>query len=568
MSDRVDSFFSQLLTEAELDQMLDQLEQAIWDFASDAGIFGVISGAALTETGPQTMNILSSNPCKSYDQEGRRIYYPDLQTVDCSVDYVGNPTIPAGGKERWLMIVLEFDRNLYNLRQDGNGADVYYNVDEFFVIKVVAGPEVTTPIGSPAADGPTKPTDALVLGDIKIDSATTVITTGMINFTRRDNFQFAAAGAIGVTSGAWTKIDNTVAQLQAALDSIDNELILRDSATGDIEQSLIPKAGTEKLGDSGANEQWASLAVQALAMYGDIDTDAVADRELGTSVANHRFNAHLATLALYGDTTAAAGTEDIGTALKPFATMRATAAEFDTIDPIGGANGILGTDAAGERWYVHSNGMLTSGDILAKVASMDVGSNGQPFDILFANEIRAYKGTLAAAFRLDPIGTGVTITDRFVHALGGHTSVFDSALEWKQISGTTVGARATYGWHYDETSGGGLLLIPLSGIPNGARVVGLKITWFEETGSADLKAQFVKFSDAGARAAIGSLLTIGGTGSWQDKQAFTLGGSTTLNRLSESYAVEVLADAANTEFAVVGVHVTYEIDDIGLAAGI
>jgi hypothetical protein len=180
--DRSNAYFRQLVTEGEVDTMFDDAEQADWNLGIDTQIFtNVLAGAVMTEKSPASMFIEASGPCRAYNKLGQRIYFGPTQTIDCSEDEDGQPTIPSAGNDRWIMIVLDFDRNLTDLRVDGNGASVYYNRDEYFEIRVVAGAEA----GSPTK--PTAPTEGLILGDILLDETTTQINTGDINLDRRDD---------------------------------------------------------------------------------------------------------------------------------------------------------------------------------------------------------------------------------------------------------------------------------------------------------------------------------------------------------------------------------------------
>ncbi|NIO74645.1 MAG: hypothetical protein GTN69_01860, partial [Armatimonadetes bacterium] len=98
--DRKNTYFGQLVTEADVDEWFDDAENALWNLAIDIGLLGVKEGAVLTETATPSMYIEASSSCRAYDQAGKRIYYGPTQTIDCSQDELGNPTIPAAGKER------------------------------------------------------------------------------------------------------------------------------------------------------------------------------------------------------------------------------------------------------------------------------------------------------------------------------------------------------------------------------------------------------------------------------------------------------------------------------------
>lgn len=52
MADRVDLYFRQRVTEAELDLACELLEQADRDLAADIGIYGVVTGRSRSSTAP------------------------------------------------------------------------------------------------------------------------------------------------------------------------------------------------------------------------------------------------------------------------------------------------------------------------------------------------------------------------------------------------------------------------------------------------------------------------------------------------------------------------------------
>ncbi len=52
MADRVDFYFRQRVTEAELDLACELLEQADQDLAADIGVYGIVTGAVPTQHSP------------------------------------------------------------------------------------------------------------------------------------------------------------------------------------------------------------------------------------------------------------------------------------------------------------------------------------------------------------------------------------------------------------------------------------------------------------------------------------------------------------------------------------
>ncbi len=143
MADRLDYYFRQRVSEAELDLAFELLEKADRSMAPDIGVFGVISGAEPTPHSPiADLTIDLTAPARAYDRLGQRIFFGTGQRVDCSVDDSGIPTeITVAGRERWLGVFLRFDRLLSDSPTDGNSQQIYFRRDETFEPVVRQGPE-------------------------------------------------------------------------------------------------------------------------------------------------------------------------------------------------------------------------------------------------------------------------------------------------------------------------------------------------------------------------------------------------------------------------------------------
>lgn len=108
MADRVDYYFRQRVTEAELDLAFALLEKADRDLAADLNIYGIIAGAVPTPHSPvPDLTVDLTAPGRAYDNFGQRMFFGTGQTVDCAVDLMGIPTdVATVGNERWLGISL------------------------------------------------------------------------------------------------------------------------------------------------------------------------------------------------------------------------------------------------------------------------------------------------------------------------------------------------------------------------------------------------------------------------------------------------------------------------------
>src|SRR5687768_1459215 len=108
MSSRLNYYYRQRVSEAELDLGFDLLEAADHALASDVGIVGVISGAEPSPHAPvPNLSIDLTAPARAYDALGRRVTFAVPQTVDCTVDLSGIPTdVAVATNERWLSVFL------------------------------------------------------------------------------------------------------------------------------------------------------------------------------------------------------------------------------------------------------------------------------------------------------------------------------------------------------------------------------------------------------------------------------------------------------------------------------
>ncbi|WP_141593116.1 hypothetical protein [Myxococcus sp. AB056] len=222
MSNRLDFFFRQKVTEAELDLAFAQLEQADRNLASDLGVHGVISGAVPAPHSPvPNLSVDLTAPGRAYDNLGQRIFFGTGQTVDCAVDVSGIPTdVSTSGSERWVGIFLRFTRLLSEPRTDGNSQQVYFRRDESFVLVVRQAPE--GPVGQ--APKPALQPDELLLCDVRRRPGQTQILAADLDTSRRQAFIFARGTSVAVESGTWDVLSPSTETVQATLDEVDAEL--------------------------------------------------------------------------------------------------------------------------------------------------------------------------------------------------------------------------------------------------------------------------------------------------------------------------------------------------------
>ena len=222
MADRVDYYFRQRVTEAELDLAFALLEKADRNLAADLNIYGIVSGAVPAPHTPVAdLSVDLTAPARAYDNLGQRIFYGTGQTVNCAVDLVGIPTdVATAGNERWLGIFLRFKRLLSDPRTDGNSQQVFFRRDESFELVVRQAPEGVIGVAPKAG----LQADELLVCDVRRRAGQTQILAGDINVSRRQAFIFAQGTSVAVTTGTWNVLSPLAANVQASLDEVDAEL--------------------------------------------------------------------------------------------------------------------------------------------------------------------------------------------------------------------------------------------------------------------------------------------------------------------------------------------------------
>ena len=222
MADRVDFYFRQRVTEAELDLAFALLERADRDLAADLNIYGIVSGAVPAPHSPvPDLTVDLTAPARAYDNLGQRMFFGTGQTVDCAVDLVGIPTdVATVGNERWLGIFLRFKRQLSDPRTDGNSQQVFFRRDESFELVVRQAPEGAIGV----APKPALQADELLLCDVRRRPGQTQILVADLDTSRRQAFIFAQGTSVAVTTGTWSILQPLAATVQAAFDEADAEL--------------------------------------------------------------------------------------------------------------------------------------------------------------------------------------------------------------------------------------------------------------------------------------------------------------------------------------------------------
>jgi len=237
MADRLDYYFRQKVTEAELDLGFELLEQADLNFANDIGIFGIIDGMVASEkAGVPDLSVDLTAPGRAYDQLGRRIFFGTLQNVDLSTDLNGVSTaVQTSGNEKIVSLFIKFDRVLSDPRTDGNSQQVFFRRDEGFQFVVRQGAEAAAGTAVPP---PLQPDEVLIVDVTRTFGQTQILNSDLSpdptvpgDVGRRQDFIFAEASAISVFSGGFNTLAPVTDDVQATLQEIDDELTDHFGAT-------------------------------------------------------------------------------------------------------------------------------------------------------------------------------------------------------------------------------------------------------------------------------------------------------------------------------------------------
>lgn len=185
MSNRLDYYFRQRVTEGELNLGFDELEQADQNLAADLGFAGVIANAAVSQHAPVAdLTVDVSGPGAIVDQAGQRIFFSALQNVNVGQDANGVTTdVSASGKEKVVSVFVKFDRALSDPRVDGNSLTVFFRRDESFKFIVLQGAEAPAGTALP----PPLSSDAILLADVTRRSGQTQVLAGDISIARRQD---------------------------------------------------------------------------------------------------------------------------------------------------------------------------------------------------------------------------------------------------------------------------------------------------------------------------------------------------------------------------------------------
>lgn len=248
MADRHDYYFRQQVTEAELDEGFEWLEQADWNLVVDQGLDGITSGLGVAEdagTPDLTVDVAGGT---AYSHDGERINVVGTQDVDLSVDDLAVSTaVGSGGNEKWVSLFVEFDRVLGDARIDGAAMTVYFDRLESYAFSVVQGVEAGSGLATRPALDPSK----VLLCDVLLTFGQTQIFDADINTDRRETRTFASSAFAYGGGPTWADgTTNPATTVEGQLDKIITNLAQEPAGSDRILSAAI--AGSPNALDQGS----------------------------------------------------------------------------------------------------------------------------------------------------------------------------------------------------------------------------------------------------------------------------------------------------------------------------
>lgn len=241
-------FFEQLVTETEMNDAFQAVEDMELDRSTELGEAGVHSGFSVSPTSPTSTSVLVSPGTGRIPSSGRRVANLAIQTIACDTDDNGDPNYSdlGVGQGRWVSFYVRSILVDSDLRTDGHGLPVYYQSSESFECFTIRGP------AGPAANKDTlgRPgsiVSAILLTDIWFENGAVDIQVGDLDVSRREDYFRATINGVEVVAG----------NPRVAIQEVGSQL-------GDLSDADLPTGandGAHKVGVGGhatqAEWQWA-----------------------------------------------------------------------------------------------------------------------------------------------------------------------------------------------------------------------------------------------------------------------------------------------------------------------
>lgn len=175
------TYFGQIVTDDELNEIFGSFATAIEQFVGDFNYVGIAVGGEVTQNSSPNLSVLVNGPGVIYDQFARRIAWGAPININCSIDENNQPTTVAGSlNEKWLSIFVKFVEIPSDPREDELGNVIFFRRSAGYQFKVVQGSEA--PVGT--APRPALRADQILLGDVRLIANQTSILNADVSSTR------------------------------------------------------------------------------------------------------------------------------------------------------------------------------------------------------------------------------------------------------------------------------------------------------------------------------------------------------------------------------------------------
>lgn len=212
MANRFHTYFGQIITNSELNEIFDSLFAGIDRFVQDFGFSGIAAGADVTQHTPNNLTVDVGAPAVVYDQMANRMGFGSPAVVNCALDENGSSTSVIGGSnQKWLALFIEYTATPTDPRTDDLGATVYYRSVPGYRINVAQGAEA--PIGT--ATRPPLRGAQILLADVLLGFGMTTIANASIYTNRTDVIYELAGSPTAVRAKSLSDV------LQAMLDVVN-----------------------------------------------------------------------------------------------------------------------------------------------------------------------------------------------------------------------------------------------------------------------------------------------------------------------------------------------------------
>lgn len=221
MANKFHTYFGQILTDSELNEIHASLFDAIDRFVQDFGYRGIAFGGAVTQHTPNNLTV-DLAPSVVYDQTANRTEFGSPVVVNCALDENGAATaVSSGGNQKWLSLFLEATSTPTDPRTDDLGNTVYFKDVAGYQVNVVQGSQAPTGTAvRPALRG-----DQILMADVLISFGTTAIVNANISSTRSQVIFDISGTPVSVRGKALTDvITQLVASINAAIAAMDVDL--------------------------------------------------------------------------------------------------------------------------------------------------------------------------------------------------------------------------------------------------------------------------------------------------------------------------------------------------------